>query len=107
MQTTRSAIAEEAGVAHQTLYISFKGEVALLATAFDIAVAGDDEPVAVPDRGWRQQLRNEPDGPRALRGYVDVAQQIIERVHPFYAAMATASAGPDVAAELARNMALR
>ena len=107
METTRSAIAEEAGVAHQTLYISCKGELARLVTAFDIAVVRDDEPVPVLDRGSRQQLRNEPDGPRALRVFIDVAQQIIERVHPLYAAMATASADPDVAAELARNMALR
>lgn len=107
VQTTMSAIAEEAGVAYQTLYISFKGKVALLATAFDIAVAGDDEPVPVLDRGWRQQLRDEPDGPRALRVFIDVAQQIIERVHPLYAAMVAASADPDVAAELARNKAMR
>lgn len=73
VQTTRSAIAEEAGVANQTLYISFKGKAAFLATAF----------------------------------HIDVARQIIERVHPHFAAMVAASADPDVAAELARNKALR
>lgn len=107
VQTTMSAIAEEAGVAYQTLYISYRGKVALLATAFDIAVAGDDEPVPVLDRGWRQQLRDEPEGSGALRIFIDVSQQIIERVHPLYAAMVAASADPDVAAELARNKALR
>ena len=107
MQTTLSAIAEETGAANQTLQISFKGKVALLATAFAIAVAGDDEPVPVLDRGWRQQLRDEPDGARALRVFIDLAQQIIERVHPLHAAMVAASAEPEVAAELARNKALR
>lgn len=107
LQTTMSAIAKEAGVAYQTLYISFGSKVALLAAAFDIAVAGDDEPIPVLNRGWHQILREEPDGPRALRVFIDVARQIIERVHPLYAAMVAASADPEVADELIRIKALR
>ena len=91
LQTTMSAIAKEAGVAYQTLYISFGSKVALLAAAFDIAVAGDDEPIPVLDRGWHQILREEPDGPRALRVFIDVARQIIERHKAFWPGLSLAT----------------
>jgi AcrR family transcriptional regulator len=107
VQTTMAAIAKEAGVAYQTLYLSFGSKVALLARAFDVAVAGDDEPIPVLERGWRDELRAEPDGPRALHVFFAAVCPIIGRVYPLFAAMKAASADPEVADELHRNKTLR
>jgi len=43
-------VAAEAGVATETLYAHFPSKRALLQGVVDVAVAGDDEPVAVADR---------------------------------------------------------
>jgi AcrR family transcriptional regulator len=107
VQTTMSAIARESGVAYQTLYLSFGSKVAVLARAFDIAVAGDDEPIPVLERGWREELRAESDGPRALQIFFDAVCPIVGRVYPLFGAMKAASADPDVAGELHRNKTLR
>src|SRR3954454_14812169 len=42
VDTTVAAIAKEAGVALQTLYLSFGSKVAILRPAHDVAVVGDD-----------------------------------------------------------------
>src|SRR6478735_4470641 len=48
--TTLAAVAERAGVAVETVYSRFKSKKRLLREAFDVAVAGDAEPVAFVDR---------------------------------------------------------
>jgi AcrR family transcriptional regulator len=48
--TTLAAIAEEAGVAVETIYSGFGSKKALLRGAMDVGVAGDAEPVAYVDR---------------------------------------------------------
>lgn len=107
LQTTMADIARRAGVAVQTLYLSFGSKVAVLTAALDVAIAGDDEPVPVLERPWFGRLRAEPDGPAALRIFVDAASQIIHRVYPLYAATRDASADPELAEVLDRNKRLR
>jgi AcrR family transcriptional regulator len=65
--TSINAIAEEAGVAPETVYATFKNKRALLKELIDVSVAGDDEPVAINDRPWLDAVRAEPDQRRALR----------------------------------------
>jgi AcrR family transcriptional regulator len=48
--TTLAAIAEEAGVAVETIYSGFGSKRALVRDAFDAAVVGDAEPLAFVDR---------------------------------------------------------
>jgi TetR/AcrR family transcriptional regulator, regulator of autoinduction and epiphytic fitness len=48
--TTVQQIAARADVAWQTVYSVFGTKAAILSEVFDVAVAGDDEPVALPDR---------------------------------------------------------
>jgi AcrR family transcriptional regulator len=53
LQTSVSAIAERAGVGRATVFTSVPGgKPELLALARDAAIAGDDEPVPVPQRPW-------------------------------------------------------
>jgi hypothetical protein len=42
------------------------GKPALLKTAFDVAIVGDDEPVSLPDRPRSKAIREEPDQRRYL-----------------------------------------
>jgi AcrR family transcriptional regulator len=50
--TTMRAVATEAGVSVPTVEALFGTKARLLKAAIDVAIAGDDEPVAVLDRPW-------------------------------------------------------
>src|SRR5260370_25856660 len=63
---TIEAIAGEAGVAVPTVYLAFGTKRALLAELIDIAAVGDEEPVAVLERPWVDQLPHHPDPPGQL-----------------------------------------
>src|SRR4051812_19079251 len=60
LDTTVSAIAKAAGVAVQTLYLSFPGKIAVLEAAVAAAGAGAD-----PRGQWPDDGRAQPHGPRA------------------------------------------
>lgn len=97
LQTTMAEIAREAGVAVQTLYLSFGGKGAVLASAIDVTIAGDDEPVPIAEREWHQGMRDEPDGRRAFGHFLAASSTIIGRFYPLYAAVRAAAADPEVA----------
>ena len=67
MAATIETIAGEAGVAVPTVYLAFGTKRALLAELLDIAAVGDDEPVAVLERPWVDELRHDPDPRGRLR----------------------------------------
>ena len=48
--TSIAAVAERADVSTQTIFSTFGGKANLLSEAIDVALAGDDEPIAVADR---------------------------------------------------------
>jgi len=103
LDTTVSAIAAEADVVVQTLYLSFGSKVAVLRAAHDVAVVGDDAPIPLLERPWIAELRAERDGRRALRLVIDNGLQIIERVTPIMGVIQSAAADADVA-ELLRDV---
>lgn len=55
-----AAIAAEAEVAVETIYLSFKSKKALLQAAMDFAIAGDAEPIAMLDRQRAAMLSEGP-----------------------------------------------
>jgi AcrR family transcriptional regulator len=59
--TTIQQIAELADVAWQTVYSVFGTKAAILSAAFDVAVAGDDEPIRVAERPFVQAIRDAAD----------------------------------------------
>lgn len=65
--TTMRAVARAAGVSVPTVELAFGTKAALLKATIDVAIAGDDEPVAVLDRPWAGEARASAD-PRALLG---------------------------------------
>jgi TetR/AcrR family transcriptional regulator of autoinduction and epiphytic fitness len=52
---TLKAVAVEAGVSVPTVEALFGTKARLLHAAIDVAIAGDDEPVAVLDRAWTEE----------------------------------------------------
>lgn len=55
--TPLTAVATEAGVAIQTVYKVFGSKPAVLSALVDLVIAGDDEPVALPDRPFVEDIR--------------------------------------------------
>src|SRR6516164_4945241 len=69
--TTIAAIAAHAGVSAESVYKGFGTKAALAKAVFDIALAGDDEPVAVADRPAMQAMRDEPDARRKIAMFTE------------------------------------
>jgi AcrR family transcriptional regulator len=96
--TPMQAIAEEAGVAVQTLYFTFGTKRALLSEIFDVAIAGDEEPIATLDRPHVQALMTDPDPVAQLRGQARLTRSVLERLAPALEAVrGAAAADPDLA----------
>src|SRR5215470_19488880 len=64
--TTIAAIAAHAGVSAESIYKGFGTKASLAKAVFDIALAGDDEPVPVADCPAMQAIGDEPDVRRKI-----------------------------------------
>jgi len=85
--TTLDQIAEQAGVAVQTVYFHFGNKRTVLKEAVDVAAVGDDEPMPLLDRPWVQTSRT-----------------ILGRIAPIMRVVRDAAAGdPDMADQWAIN----
>jgi AcrR family transcriptional regulator len=82
--TTLQAIADEAGVAVQTIYATLKNKPTILAEALDVAIAGDDEPIAVNERDWMNEVWTAETGPQRLRAYAAAVSQIMDRASDMF-----------------------
>ena len=69
--TTIAAIAAHAGVSAESVYKGFGTKAALAKAVFDIALAGDDEPVPVAERPAMQAIRDEPDVRRKIAMFTE------------------------------------
>lgn len=78
-------IAERAGVSIKTVEAAFGTKGALLKRVVDVAIAGDDEQVAVVDRPIVEQLREESDVGRFLDLYASMVTDISARLAPLAA----------------------
>jgi AcrR family transcriptional regulator len=77
--TTIAGIADRAEVSAEMVYKAFGSKAALAKAVFDVALAGDDEPIAVADRPAIQAVRDERDAHRAVALFVDGLVQRLER----------------------------
>ena len=95
--TSMQAIADEAGMAVQTLYFTFGTKRALLSELLDVAVAGDDEPVPTLERPGVRAAIEDPDPVAQLRRQARLAREIYERVAPVLQIVAhAAAADPEI-----------
>jgi AcrR family transcriptional regulator len=91
--TTVAAVARDASVSAQTVYNTFGTKAALLKAAYDVTLAGDDDPVPLAERPEVRALYAETDASRFLRGYAALGRTVVERVGPL---MLLIAAGADV-----------
>lgn len=89
--TSLQQIATAAGVSVQTIYASFGTKPAVLADLLDVAIAGDDEPVAVNDRDWMRTVFEHPDAQIRLAAYGEAVAGIYERAGDVFAIVRSAA----------------
>lgn len=91
--TTVDQIAQRAGVSRPTVF-AVGGKADLLRLVRDVAMAGDEEAVAVQQRGSAQRVIREPDAHRALELLAEHVTGVAERYGPLDAVLRQA-AGSD------------
>ncbi|MGA5300667.1 TetR/AcrR family transcriptional regulator [Nucisporomicrobium flavum] len=102
--TPLTAVAARAGVAVQTVYAVFGSKRNLLSALLDRTIAGDDEPVALPQRAFVAEIHALA-GPEAklARYAVHLEQTNARQVDVMLALLNAASADADAAAILRKN----
>ena len=97
-------IADAAGVAVQTIYNAFQGKPAIVARIADMAIVGDDEPVALVDRPYVQAIRQGTDAAVAVRQWASLCRGIFTRLLPLLPILQEAAAAdPSVRAQWRNN----
>jgi TetR/AcrR family transcriptional regulator, regulator of autoinduction and epiphytic fitness len=103
--TTLNAVAARAGVSVQTVYKVFGSKKALLSALVDVTVAGDDQPVALPDRSFVAEIAALTDARAKLARYaVHLAETQARQVQVMLALAGAASADADAAAVWRKNL---
>src|SRR4051794_23263570 len=97
--TTLAQIAEAADVSVPTVYKAFANKAGLLKAVFDVAVAGDDDPVPMAERPAILAVIAEPDAGRKIALYTrDHAARARQSVPVQLLARDAGAADPDAAA---------
>jgi AcrR family transcriptional regulator len=100
--TSLAEIAAAAGVSVQTVYGQFQSKRNLLKNVVDVAIVGDDEPVALADRPEVAAINAEPDPERKLRMHAALGVEIAARMEPLDRMMRSAAqVDADVAEQVA------
>ncbi len=103
VDTTMAAIARDAGVAVQTLYLRHGSKAAILSAALDVAIAGDTAAESIMVRGWFPRALKETDAAAALSIFGHGVRSICDRTHRLYEVIRSAAADPEVGDVLAKN----
>lgn len=74
--TTLQEVADQAGVAVQTIYFTFRNKRTLLKELVDVTVAGDDEPTPTMERDWFRVAMAAPTAESHLRAHVEGAIEV-------------------------------
>jgi len=88
-------VAAAAEVARATVFNAVGGKAALLRTAYDVAVVGDDEPIPLPERPWARPVREAPDGPTMLDRFAHMVTEGHGRVAGIYEVLRGAATAHD------------
>ena len=102
--TPHEQVAEQAGVAVQTVYFHFGNKRTLLKHVMDVAAVGDDEPVPLLERPWLKQIQQETEPRRIIQLWLANSRQILHRVAPLMRVMRGATGtDPELAAQWETN----
>jgi len=106
--TTMRAVARDAGVALPTVELAFRTKARLLKAVIDVAIAGDDEQVAMLDRQWAKQAESIAGPPNFVAAFARVLAGSAERAAGLAAtALEAARADEDIATVAAQLMSQR
>jgi TetR/AcrR family transcriptional regulator of autoinduction and epiphytic fitness len=101
---TIEAVAQEAGVAAETVFAIFGSKRTILARLMDVTVGGDDQPVPLLQRSGPQATLQESDPTCQLQLFAQDITTILERVAPLFEVLRMAAkTEPDIA-ELLKNL---
>jgi AcrR family transcriptional regulator len=98
--TTVDAISGRADVPAPTVYRLFAGKIGILTAVLDVAIAGDDQPVALPDRPVVADVLAETEPVGLLAGLAAVTTDINRRTNEIYRVLLSAADSDPAAAEL-------
>lgn len=98
--TTIDAISGLSGVPQATVYRLLESKLGILKAMLDVSIAGDDDPVALPDRPHVRDLLADPDPGKQLAGFAGVTRGIMARTEPVYRILAGAAGSDQDAAAL-------
>ncbi|BBY81487.1 TetR/AcrR family transcriptional regulator [Mycolicibacterium pulveris] len=99
--TTIEAISAAADVPQATVYRLFSSKRGILKAILDVSIAGDDQPMALPQRPQVQTAVAESDPKNQVAGFVAVAADVNARTAPIYGILVSAAGSdPDAAALL-------
>jgi AcrR family transcriptional regulator len=98
--TSLPMVAEAAGVSLQYVYKVFGNKAGLVKALFDVAIAGDDEPLAVEERASIVAVRAEQDPGRKLELYGQHMASVGPRIMPILLVVRDAAASDPAAADL-------
>jgi AcrR family transcriptional regulator len=100
---TIDAIAQEAGVAPETVFAIFGSKRSILASLVQVSVGGDEQPIPLMQRPGPQAVLHEQDPQRQVRRFAEDISGILERVAPLFEVMRMAAkTEPEIAGMLQR-----
>ena len=92
---TIEAIAQRAAVSPQTVYNVVGGKAALLKAVYDVALAGDDEPVPIGERPAFAEIAGAPDARSSLALYARFGREMLARAGPLVTVVFVEGSGRD------------
>jgi len=97
-RTSVGAVAERAGVTAQTIYNVVGSKQQLLKAAYDVTLAGDDEPMPLAERPEVVRVYGLLDATEFLHAYAALGRGLLERVGPLMLQIAAGAAAgePDL-----------
>jgi AcrR family transcriptional regulator len=101
--TTIVAVADQAGVSPETVYLSLGGKRGLLEGVIELAIAGGDDQTPQEDAWW-SAVAALPGATDRLEKLVDYSCRILARTRPIHAVIRGAADKEAFAAELGRRL---
>lgn len=105
---TLEAIAQEAGVAVETIYATFGNKREILSSLIGMSLVGDDDPTPLLQRQGPLNVMQEKDQQRQIQLFASDMTEIMGRVAPLFEVMRSAAkTEPDIAIMLQKILSER
>jgi AcrR family transcriptional regulator len=101
--TTITAVAEEAGVSPETIYLSLGGKRGLLEGVIEMAIAGHDDPPTAENEWWAM-VAELPGARDRLEKLVEYSCRVLARTRPIHAVIRGAADKEQFAAALGQRL---